>query len=410
MSRIKYITITIFVFAFFGAHAQDYLDNYLELAARNNPGLQSKFNEYLAALETVPQERSLPDPKLAFGYFIQPVETRVGPQEFRFSASQMFPWFGTLEARGNAASQMAKVKYEAFEEAKSSLFNEVRAAYYNLYFTRKAMDITLENLEILNSLRNIVLVKVEGGLVSAVDEYRVRIEIGDLENQLALLKDNFSVQTLAFFSLLNVRDAGTVEFPSVLNVSETLPDRDSCLDSIRANNHQLLGLDYQIESLNYRQETARKAGMPDFSLGLDYIVVGKGENNLAGKDAFVFPSIGITVPLYRNKYKAMVREVLYLESSKQNEKLDRANVLEIMFENAYRDLRDAGRRLDLNREQLHLAEKSRDILQFDYATHGKNFEEILRMERQILAYSLEIEKARTDHEAAVSFIHYLIGK
>ncbi len=75
----------------------------------------------------------------------------------------MFPWFGTLEARGNAATQMAKAKYEAFEEAKSSLFNEVRSTYYNLYFTGKAIDITGENLDILNTLRNLALIKVEAG-------------------------------------------------------------------------------------------------------------------------------------------------------------------------------------------------------------------------------------------------------
>ena len=101
------------------------LDRYLIIAAENNPGLESRFNEYLAALEVSPQVKALPDPQLAFGYFIQPVETRVGPQEFRISASQMFPWFGTLKSKENVAIQTAKAKYEAFEEAKSKLFNEI---------------------------------------------------------------------------------------------------------------------------------------------------------------------------------------------------------------------------------------------------------------------------------------------
>jgi hypothetical protein len=78
--------------------AQDELSSYLQTAAENNPGLKARFNEYMAALEIAPQVKSLPDPQLAFGYFIQPVETRVGPQQFKISASQMFPWFGTLKA------------------------------------------------------------------------------------------------------------------------------------------------------------------------------------------------------------------------------------------------------------------------------------------------------------------------
>ena len=38
-----------------------------------------------------------------------------------------------------------------------------------------------------------------------------------------------------------------------------------------------------------------------------------------------------------------------------------------------------------------------------------NFEEILRMERKFLKYNLELEKARADKQAAVSFITYLMG-
>ena len=410
MRSLRHLFILLLSLVFFNASSQDYLERYLEVAAENNPGLQSRFNEYLSALEVVPQVGALPDPKLAFGYFIRPVETRLGPQELRFSVSQMFPWFGTLDARKDAATLMAKARYEAFEEAKSSLFYEVRASYYNLYFTGKAIDITLENLDILQTFRKLALIKVEAGLVSPVDEYRIEIEIGELENQLALLKDNLVVQTVKFNNLLNVENSEPIEIPSVLQTTELLLDTPSVFDSIRGRNHQLLNMDFQIESLKHRQEVARKSGLPDFSVGLDYIMTGKGDNNLAGTDALVFPVIGITVPLYRNKYKAMVNEVMYLEASKQNERANKVNMLETIFANAHRDMKDAVRRLDLYRDLSVLAKKSLQLLEMEYLTNNANFEEILRMERQALKYSLEIEKARADNEAAVSFIHYLMGK
>ena len=40
----------------------------------------------------------------------------------------------------------------------------------------------------------------------------------------------------------------------------------------------------------------------------------------------------------------------------------------------------------------------------------KNFEEILRMERRVLKYGLELERARSDKQAAISFINYLMRK
>lgn len=389
--------------------AQDDLNRYLEKAAENNPGLKAKFNEYMAALEVAPQVKALPDPQIAFAYFIQPVETRVGPQEFKLSASQMFPWFGTLKAKESVAIQLAKAKYEAFNEAKSKLFNEVRSTYYNLYFNNKAISITGENIEILNAFRQLAIIKVESGLVSAVDEYRIEMEIGDLENQLALLKDKQYFLEVMFNKLLNIDEYESVLVTESLWTTDFSFSKQEALDSIRLNNHQLLSIDFQAEALRYKKLVANKNGKPSFSIGLDYTFVGKGDNNMAGTDAFMFPKIGITIPLYRNKYKAMVQEVIYLETAKENEKVNKINVLEILFENGWKDYRDADRRIFLFESQLDLSRKSLKLLETDYTTGNKNFEEILRMERKVLKYNLELEKSRADKQAAISFITYLMG-
>lgn len=408
--QILYIIIlgAGFILGSFSVRAQGILDDYLISAAEKNPGLKTRFNEYMAALEVAPQVKALPDPELAFGYFIQPVQTRVGPQEFRISVSQMFPWFGTLKARENVAIQTAKAKYEVFEESKSKLFDEVRGTYYNLYYNQKAIAIVHENLEILRTFQRLAYIKVEAGKVSAVDEYRIEMEIGDLENKLALLKDQQQSFTVAFGNLLN-SDLEKVSLPDTLwNTSPEL-SKQALLDSILVRDHQLLGLEIQSEALNYREEVARKSGNPDFSIGMDYIVVGKGDNNLSGQDAFMFPKIGITIPLYRNKYKSMIKEVAYLQTAKSNEKLDRENMIETLFENTWKELMDAERRIILYEKQLRLAEKSIQLLEVEYTTANTNFEEILRMDRKQLFYALELEKARTDKQAAVSFIDYLMG-
>jgi len=159
MKRHKSIYFFVFLFVSLSlkVNSQKILDIYLETAATNNPALKARFNEYQATLQVVPQVGSLPDPRVSFGYFIRPVETRAGPQQARLSATQMFPWFGTLNAEENSAIQIAKAKYEAFEEAKSNLFYEVKSAYYDLYVIRKAISITTENINILNTFYRLVL-------------------------------------------------------------------------------------------------------------------------------------------------------------------------------------------------------------------------------------------------------------
>ena len=401
------ISVSILLFSL-SVEAQNILNKYLVMAAENNPGLKAKFNEYMAALEEAPQVKSLPDPQLAFGYFIKPVETRVGPQEFKISALQMFPWFGTLKTKESFALQTAKFKYEQFEEAKSRLFNDIRATFYNLYFNNKAIFIIRENVQILNTFKRLALIKVEVGIVSPVDEYRIEMEIGDLENQHALLIDQHKYLEITFINLLNT-ELESIDLPAVLwNVGPSLP-KSILMDSIKALNHQVIGLELQQEALRIQRDIARKEGSPNLSIGLDYIFVGKGENNLSGADAFIFPKIGITMPLYRKKYKAMINEAAYLETAKENEKINKINMLETLFERIWKEYTDADRRITLYIDQLDLAEKSIQLLETEYITANKNFEEILRMERKQLFYALELERSRADKQAAVSFMEYLMG-
>jgi cobalt-zinc-cadmium efflux system outer membrane protein len=410
MKRYNIIIGILFLLISSVVSAQDDLVSYLQTAAQNNPGLKARFNEYLASLELAPQVKALPDPQLAFGYFIQPVETRVGPQQFKISVSQMFPWFGTRKAEGNSAIMMAKAKYEAFEEAKSMLFNDVRSTYYNLYFTGKAISVTDENLTLLNSFQKLSLIKVEAGIVSVVDEYRIEMEIGDMVNQLALLKDKYGALQIMFTNLLNTDNASPVKIPQQLWDSEPGLPKEAIKDSIMVQNHQLLSLDMQAQSLHYKQEIARLAGNPDFKIGADYTIVGKGNNNMAGTDAIMLPTVGITIPLYRNKYKSMLNEAVYMETAKKEEKINKQNILETVFEQTWKDFSDAKRRVILNEKQADLARKSLKLLETEYITSSKNFEEILRMERKLLLYQLELEKARADKQAAISFISYLMGR
>ena len=130
-------------------------EHYFRVAAENNPGLQAKYKDFEAAMQKVPQVSSLPDPTFSFGYFISPVETRVGPQRAKFSLSQMFPWFGTLEAKADAASLMAEAKYQLFLDAQNKLYYEVSAAYYPLYELNRLKEIEQKNINILQSYKTI---------------------------------------------------------------------------------------------------------------------------------------------------------------------------------------------------------------------------------------------------------------
>ena len=410
----KLIIYILFLLPFIG-FAQGIPEQYLTTAAENNPELKARFNEYMAALEQVPQVKTLADPRIAFGYFIQAVETRVGPQNAKISIDQMFPWFGQLKANESVAVEQAKAKYEVFEEAKSRLFFDLKFAYYDLYFTQKAIEISMVNLGILSTFSELSLIKIEAGLSSTVDQLRIEMDVSDLENQLAFLKDKALLETVRFNNLLNVSNNEAVFFPDTLATDDFPLTQINVLDSILQNNHQLAKLDYDLTAFQNKETVAKKLGAPSINLGFDYIFVGKSDNpnleaGLSGKDAIVFPRIGLTIPIYRKKYKAMVQQTVYQQQAVSEHKVAKTNALETLLEKAFKEYRDANRRLDLYQRQTALALQAMQILQTNYSTDNSDFEEVLRMEKRVLKYALELEKARTDKNAAVAFLTYLMGK
>ena len=92
-------------------------------------------------------------------------------------------------------------------------------------------------------------------------------------------------------------------------------------------------------------------------------------------------------------------------ASKANTK----NTLSTVFENTYKDFNDGERRIALNRRQSEIAKQVLDVLITSYSTNSKDFEEVLRIERQLLGYRLAHQKALTDKNASIAFMYYLLG-
>jgi outer membrane protein TolC len=389
------------------------LDEYLIEAGNNNPNLKAEYNKYLASLEQVPQVTALPDPDLSFGYFISPIETRVGPQQSRIGLNQMFPWFGTLSARGDVAAEQAKSQFEVFEETRNQLFFQVKKQWYKLYLLHQSISILEENIDILQTFENLSLQRYETAQVSQVDVLRVQIEKEDLQVQLELLKDQLITSEVAFNELLNRDTRLRIETADTLSVSPFPIDEDELLQQILSRNPRLSQLDYQATSAQYAIDVAQRNGMPTFGLGFDYIFTDERTDinpSGNGDDAFMV-KLGIKVPLWRGKYKAQEKQAEFNYRSIQDRQLAVENSLKTDLENALRDLRDAERRDELYKDiQIRRTRQAIDILLEEYTASSVDFEELLRLQQKLLRFQLAQEQAVVDQNVAVSYLHYLSGE
>jgi len=395
------------------AHSQS-IQDYQQIAAENNPEVRAAFQQYLASLEEGIQVGVLPDPEVAFAYFISPIETRLGPQQARISLTQMFPWFGTLQDKRSVSDARAKAQYEVFQEMRNRVFYQTEKTVIELYELEQSLGIAKENLEILNSLVEISLRRYETDQSSQVDVLRAQIEQEDLKTQISLLEDNREVLIRRMNELLNTESDMEINPPETLKPVATIESEQELMNRLFQQNPELNRLRYQQDSARDMKALAEKDGKPSFGVGLDYIFTGERTDVPSltgnGNDALIARA-SFKIPIFRNKYSAKVQQAELNIQSAESQIIARENSLETDLESSLRDFYDANRQFELyDQKQIQRVNQALNIMNQQYATDSSNFEEILRMQRKLLDYQLSRIKALADKHVALAYIDYLTGK
>ena len=408
---MKQIIISIFIgWLGCGIAFSQTIDDYFKIASENNPELKAKHKEFEAALQRVSQVNTLPDPTFSFGYFISPVETRLGPQQVRFSLTQLFPWFGALKAQGDAAALMAEAKFQLFMDARNKLYFKVAAAFYPLYELNDWIKIEAENIRILESYKTITTKKFENGNGSMVDVLRVDIMLKDAQTNLNILKAKEKPLTTIFNKLLNRPENEQIVMASSLK-TQNLPENFR-KDSLLTANPTLKALDLKLEASKVTELASQKQGLPKFGIGLDYVMVGKRSDVSMpdnGKDV-IMPMITMTIPIFRGKYNASVKEAQLMQESYAYQKEEMTNSLLSNYEMAWFEIQQQQQLLELYEQQIQTTQQSLNLLFTSYGNSGKEFEEVLRMQQQLLKYQKMRATALTQYQIAVAKINYLTSK
>ncbi len=391
------------------ANAQT-LDDYFIEAADNNPGLQAIYKEFEAALLRVPQVSSLPDPTFSFGYFISPVETRVGPQRAKLSLSQMFPWFGTLKARDDAASLLAEARYQAFLEARNKLYYQLANAYYPLYELGKWKQAEEENIGILNAYKHIANRKFENGDGAMVDVLRVEIMLEEAQTRMHILNDK-EKPLLSRFNHLMARDATTpVQVEDSLSIEMFFDDPAN--DTLFSENPALAELELKTRASRAGEEAAKKQGLPNLGVGIDYVIVGQNPDITSpdnGKDVLM-PMVSVSIPLFRKKYKAAEKEAQLMQEHFSLQKRNLLNTLAAEFDHVIFTLQQQQQLVELYEQQIRLVRQSLNLLFTAYSNSGKDFEEVLMMQQRLLGYEKNKASALTEFQVALAKANYLTAK
>ena len=389
------------------------LNDYLRYAALNNPGLRSAFYNWKSELNQVGVARGLPDPMFSYGYFIENVETRVGPQQQRFSVSQNFPWFGTLSARGDMTFQGAGAAYQRYQAAKLKLFYEVKAAYYDYYLLGRKIQLAQDHIQLLSDWEKVALTRYKSAIGSYHNIIQIQVELGKLEDRLISLQAIQQPTEAHLLAALNLPDSISLPVPGNVPDEQITIDADSVKAQAQSFNPDLLALDNMIAKEKIGVSLAKKSSFPNFTLGVDYIQTGKALDPTmpeSGKDPIVvFGSINL--PIWFGKNKAARDRARSRYEAAINGKVNAENRLDALVEKLLFEYDDAQRKVDLYRDGLiPRAQQSLNAALTDYQAGKAGFIDVIDAERLLLEFQLNLEESLTMRATKLAEIEMTTGR
>ncbi|RBP49692.1 NodT family efflux transporter outer membrane factor (OMF) lipoprotein [Arenicella xantha] len=195
--------------------ADEDLNNYVDIALRNNPDLWASSAQLKTAIEQVTVTGANLWPNLRAGVssnrtdretdgITTEIRTVSGTLEINWEADV----WGKLTQRRRAAAYSAQAQAELYNAAELSLVANVSRAWFNLMTNKLQLDLAQQRLESFQNTAKLIEENYERGLRSALDVYLSRT---DVQRQIANLSDS----KFSYISSLRAFKTLLGEYPSL---------------------------------------------------------------------------------------------------------------------------------------------------------------------------------------------------
>ncbi len=247
------------------------LEQLIGQVIARNPSVDQAMQSLRAASERPEQARALDDPM--FSYMLAP--GTLGSSQFdvaqKFEVSQSFSWPGKRRLRGEAAHHEAEGLRGEVESVREELAYEARAAFLDLWFLDRALEINAANEQLLAEFEEIAERKYGAGLVSKQDALHAKVEQQMLIHDGAVLRRYRNRATAKINALLNRGTDATVPAPAPFLSNPIAPPALSELQAAAEQQRpELQRMASLVHSAETRTSLARKEFYPDFSIMASY--------------------------------------------------------------------------------------------------------------------------------------------
>ncbi|XOF32782.1 MAG: TolC family protein [Candidatus Electrothrix sp. YB6] len=391
---------------------QDTLSTYLEQALANNDTLLAARAELRAASEEVRQTGVLPDPKLEVQYYLEPIETRTGPQQAALGIGQGVPWFGKLalmRKMGNHDEAIAAAKVAAVE---LDVARQVKEAYIKYSFLGRSQQIVADNLELLQYLEGVARDRYTGGKATYFDVLKVQVELAQTEDKAKTLTDQAVPLRVRINNLLGTEPERRCPVPEQLPTVVLQKKEEHIYAAALKNAPLLTAAQERIAKAQTGRELAERDFFPDFQVSLKTIFTGSaeyGDPPDSGSDPII-AGVSMNLPIFRDRRHAKVAEQKAAVSGAQAMLAEQERGIQNKIEQGLYAYRDAERRVALYQDELLPKVRQQLEVAVSGFQSGKNsILEMIDAEKSLLTFELAASRASADRSLAVAGLEAQAG-
>ena len=390
------------------------LADLIDQAYAHNPSIQQAREAWRATVEEYRVTTGYPDPQLMVTWFPEPIETRLGPQDWNAQLSQMIPFPGKLSKAGELVEADARIARLKLDKTIKGTLLAVQESYYELWYIRQAKAVTQHNTNLLNHIRKIAETGHADNRTTLTDVVKAQSQTGQLQYDALLLEELEQTEITRLNGLLNRAPESALGSLAPPVFQPIAADLETIYQLAEATQEDILIAQVGVEKGDTKVSLARFQNLPDFKVGFFYAGIGEPDVPVqprdAGRDAIGLQA-GISIPLWFGKNNSRVDKAMAEKSRARAEKQVRINNVQTKIRTLYFKARNARRVLTLYETDLvPQAAKSMEIAEVWYREGEASFTDFIETQSVWYNFQLALARATADYGINLARLEQMAGK
>ncbi|MBT7165903.1 MAG: TolC family protein [Victivallales bacterium] len=382
------------------------------LALGHNDRIAAANESWEAERARIDSAGALPDPQLGFTYYVEEVQTRVGPQEQAISLNQMIPWPAKLSAKRREQAEWSEAARHRFQGTRLDVLFRVRTFWYELAYIGRARERVRANVELLRSVEEAMRAQYRTGSGTLAKVLSLQLERSHTEDRLKVL-DSREKRLLASLNETLGRDPHLPLARKGDHTPAPLPSPDDLRAAVLTANPKLLAAQRAAAAGAAGLDYARATNRPDFTVGASWVMTGdRTDMDVSGNGRDpVLLSVRMTLPIWPAKNRAVRAQAAARRRALESTSRDTRQRLLAKLEVLLVRHNEAIRQENLYRKTLiPQAEQAYASLRKSFAAGQVSFANLIDSQRRLLELQLQTEKAVLEKHQTSAAVHVMRGE